>query len=340
MSNLQKNYYRHLEQEAVEILKKNESVISAFINFAKSKGIDLTEQNFKYVQISGIIVTSNNLFLKLNEELTLDKDGLLDFKHLNSKFKKHRFSNGYLFADNYIAMADYLFRRAYSVNNSFQPRFIEKFWNLDPTNYDELKVRLDLNSLKVDIQDTSTLELDTWYGATFNHDVGKISDQVVKLRPSHEFDDFDISYFFGDTYSLDVKWSSTQNIKTFQAEEFKTENIIIEIDDKMYFPVRYVHAEFDMNKNSFRHFDGAFHFYTEQEYYQRRDSDLNYNKKENSQIKSRSKKVFKINGQISTDIFVDLTSHFFSKNPLIYEYFTGQYPQYIIEILEKIRNNN
>jgi len=114
----------------------------------------------------------------------------------------------------------------------------------------------------------------------------------------------------------------------------------LRIDEELYFPVRYIHAEFDMNTNTFRHFDGAFHFYTEQEYYQRRDSDLNYNKKEYSQIKSRSKKLFKINGQISTETFVDLTSHFFSKNPLIYEYFTDQYPQHINEILEKIRNNN
>lgn len=208
------------------------------------------------------------------------------------------------------------------------------------SDYDEIKIRLDVDNLKIDIQDSSLLELDTWYGAIFNQDVGKISDQVVKLKPSYDFDDFDISSLFGGTYSVDVKWSSSQNIKTFQAEEFKTESINLRIDEELYFPVRYVHAEFDMNTNTFRHFDGAFHFYTEQEYYQRRDSDLNYNKKEYSQIKSRSKKLFKINGQISTETFVDLTSHFFSKNPLIYEYFTGQYPQHIKDILEKIRNNN
>ncbi|AYO57942.1 hypothetical protein CO230_07290 [Chryseobacterium sp. 6424] len=340
MSDFKKNYFKHLEEEATAILKENQNIISAFINFAQSKNIDLTEHEFKYSQVSGITVNSKNLFLKFNEDIIPDKDGLLDYKYLNSKFKKHVFSDGYFFADNYIIMADYLFRRAYSPHNGFQPRFIEKFWRMDPADYDEIKIRLDVDNLKIDIQDSSLLELDTWYGATFNQDVGKISDQVVKLRPSYDFDDFDISSLFGGTYSVDVKWSSSQNIKTFQAEEFKTESINLTIAEELYFPVRYVHAEFDMNTNTFRHFDGAFHFYTEQEYYQRRDSDLNYNKKEYSQIKSRSKKLFKINGQISTETFVDLTSHFFSKNPLIYEYFTGQYPQHIKDVLEKIRNNN
>ena len=32
-------------------------------------------------------------------------------------------------------------------------------------------------------------------------------------------------------------------------------------------------------KNYFRHFDGAIHFYTENEYLSRRDSDFNYNSK-------------------------------------------------------------
>lgn len=70
-------------------------------------------------------------------------------------------------------MADHLFRRSYSLNNGFQPRFIEKFWSIDPSDYDEIKIRLDVDNLKIDIQDSSLLELDTWYGATFNEDVGK-----------------------------------------------------------------------------------------------------------------------------------------------------------------------
>ena len=233
MPDLNKDYFKHLEEEATAMLKENQNIISAFINFAQSKNIDLTEQEFKYTQMSGITVNSKDLFLKLNEDIVPDKDGLLDYKYLTSKLNKHVFSDGYFFADNYIVMADHLFRQAYSPNNGFQPRFIEKFWSIDPYDYDEIKIRLDVDNLKIDIQDSSLLELDTWYGVIFNKDVGEISDQVVKLRPSYDFDDFDISSLFGGTYSVDVKWSSSQNIKTFQAEEFKTESINLTIDEEL-----------------------------------------------------------------------------------------------------------
>ena len=159
MSDFKKNYFQHLEEEAAAMLKENQNIISAFINFAKSKNIDLTEHEFKYVQISGIIVNSKDLFLKLNEDIVPDKDGLLDYKYLNSKFKKHVFSDGYFCGDNYIVMADHLFRRAHSPGHGFQPRFIEKFWRINPSDYDEIKIRLDVDNLKIDIQDSSILEL-------------------------------------------------------------------------------------------------------------------------------------------------------------------------------------
>lgn len=66
MSDFKKNYFKHLEEEATAMLKENQSIISAFINFAQSKNIALTGHEFKYTQISGITVNSKNLFLKLN----------------------------------------------------------------------------------------------------------------------------------------------------------------------------------------------------------------------------------------------------------------------------------
>ena len=104
MSDFKKNYFKHLEEEATAMLEENQNIISAFINFAQSKNIDLIEHEFKYTQISGITVNSKNLFLKLNEDIVPDKDGLLDYKYLTSKFNKHVFSDGYFFADNYIVI--------------------------------------------------------------------------------------------------------------------------------------------------------------------------------------------------------------------------------------------
>ncbi len=54
-------------------------------------------------------------------------------------------------------------------------------------------------------------------------------------------------------------------------------------------------------------------------------------------IKPMSKKMFKLNGAINVDDWVELSSHFFSANPLMFEYFNGEYPDHIVNILEKLR---
>ena len=129
-------------------------------------------------------------------------------------------------------------------------------------------------------------------------------------------------------------------IKSFQAEEFKTEKIKITKEGFTYYPVRYVHAEFDLDKNHFRHFDGAIHFYTEEEYYARRKSDFNYNAKNSTHIKTLSEKLFKLNGVVSIEQWIEFTGHFLTGNSLVFEYFEGKYPDAISEILEKVRLHN
>ena len=95
----------------------------------------------------------------------------------------------------------------------------------------------------------------------------------------------------------------------------------------------------DLNLNIFRHFDGAVHYYTEDEYLYRRDSDFNCNVKKSMQVKPCSEKLFKFNGNISVDMWVEFCSHFFTGNPLVIEYFSGSYPEHINDTLVKIRKN-
>lgn len=127
-----------------------------------------------------------------------------------------------------------------------------------------------------------------------------------------------------------------KSIKTFQALELKTQDIVIEVDKKIYHPARYIHAEFDLESGMFRHFDGAVQLFLEDEYFMRRDSDLNFNAKNQAQIKARSKKLFKLNGALATADWVELCCHFFTTNPLTFEYFTGRYPEHTIETLARI----
>jgi hypothetical protein len=339
MSDFKKKYYQSLIDEEKQKLLDNKDLINSFKKFVSQYNVELKDKDFRYFNSVGIVATYPNLITYFHNQLIPDKEGLMDFDLLSEIYEKKRFAKGYLYAEKYMLMANSYFRRGFYYPNCFEPRFIELYWNLKLPN-SKLFISLDLNRVRINVDNSMLLEYDTWYGAKFNKIISEIKDDVVKLRPPLDLDDFDISFFFSDSYALDIKWYTKDNIKTFQAEEFKTENIKVEKDGIEYFPVRYVHAEFDLNENYFRHFDGAIHFYTESEYLRRRDSDFNYNSKSNSHIKTKSEKLFKINGEIDIETWIEYTSHFFSKNSLVFEYFEGKYPDHIIEFLEKTKEIN
>lgn len=169
-------------------------------------------------------------------------------------------------------------------------------------------------------------------------DIEKIPNGIVKLRPPLDLKHSHVDTFFADVHCLDIKWSQEKNIKTFQALELKSENVFLVIEGEKFFPARYIHAEFDLDVGSFRHFDGAVQYYSESEYLQRRESDFNYNAKSQAQIKSRSKKLFKLNGRIETKVWVELCCHFLTGNPLTFEYYNGSYPSHVQEALSRIRS--
>jgi hypothetical protein len=337
MDDFKAQYLANLLKEEKEQLAKNQEAIESFKALFATKGIQLTDENFKYIQTIGVVAEFPNILSHLASDIVNDKDGLVKFDKLESLFAKHRFAEGYFYSTNFIIMAHPYFRRGFHDVNNFAPRFVEHFWNFNCLENEKF-IALDLNRVRINIDTSVCMELDTWYGAKFIEEIALISDGVSKLRPPLDIDEFDISFFFRDAYSLDTKWYTKDHIKSFQAEEFKTEKIKILKDGVEYYPVRYVHAEFDINLNAFRHFDGAIHFYTKDEYFERRDSDFNYNSKNSNHIKTLSQKLFKINGKISVESWTNLTSHFFAGNPLIIEYYEGKYPAHIIEFLSKVRS--
>ena len=339
MENYKKKYLENLLAEEKQQLSENSKIILDFKKKLFTKGIELKDENFKYLQTIGIVVEYPNILSHLEAELINDKEGLLDFKSIDKKFIKKRFANGYLYADNYMAMAHQYFRRNFYHANNFAPRFIEMYWGFQDPEIDQY-IALDFDRVRINVDDSMYMELDTWYGAQFDNDISKIADGIGKIRPPLDIEDFLVSFFFNKAYSLDTKWATKEGIKTFQAEEFKTDDVRVLWEGVEYFPVRYIHAEYDLNKGFFRHFDGAIHFYNTEEYYSRRDSDFNYNDKSNNHIKTLSRKLFKMNGKVSVETWINFTSHFFSGNPLIIEYFEGNYPKYIQEMLEKVRGES
>lgn len=339
LSEFQRQYLERLLEEEKEELGNHAEQITSFKEFMAKKGIILSNDNFKYHQTVGIIATYPNIISYLHPSLLADKEDLFNFNHLLQNFERRGFINGYLYADNFMLMAHSYFRRGLHAINNYAPRFVEFFWNHTDSSIEKY-ISLDKDRVRINVDNRSYMELDTWFGAKFNRNIKDVPDGIVKVRPPADLKESLISFFFRDAYSLDIIWTTKDNIKSFQAEEFKTEIIKITKDEQEYYPVRYVHAEYDIEKGYFRHFDGAIHFYTEAEYYARREADFNYNSKETTQIKTLSQKLFKMNGIVSTDTWIEFTSHFLTGNPLIFEYFEGEYPKYITDMIQKFRQSD
>lgn len=220
--------------------------------------------------------------------------------------------------------------------NNWAPRFVERFWGLELPGVKKY-IALDEDRVRVNVDDSAWFEADTWFGAPFNEDVRQVKTGTVKLRPPMDIEPHHVHFFFADAHCVDIKWTDGDGIKTFQALELKVENVQMEVEGKRYHPARYLHAEFDLGRNCFRHFDGAVQLFSPDEYLQRRNSDFNMTMKSVEHVKARSKKLFKLNGPVDTATWVDLCCHFYSGNPLAFEYFAGTYPQHVIDALQRIR---
>lgn len=332
-------YLKRLEDERVENLEKSSELIDVFIKYCSSKGVELKRSDFDYIQTTGIVVESPGLLTRLIDDIPVERDGLLPFKALLKKFSLEGCQEGYINCGNFLAMAHPYFRRGLHEVNNFSPRFIEKFWGFSIESVDSF-IALDEDRVRIDVDGPSYFEADTWYGARFSEEVASIPLNVTKLRPPPDLTASQISFFFANCYALDVKWSQEGNIKSFQALELKTEDVKFETQKGDIHPARYIHAEYDLSLCAFRHFDGAVQHFTTDDYFERRDSDFNYNAKNALQIKAPSKKLFKFNGHIETSQFVDMCCHFFTANPLSFEYFEGKYPDHVTDTLARIRALN
>ncbi len=334
---MQEAYIKQMEEERRQKLEENKELINNFISYCSNKGVQLTHENFEYIQTVGIIAKYPNLLYRLNPCLEKDDEELISFKQLNKYYQKKPFQEGYLYTKDYSAMVTPFFRRDFQIQNHFAPMFISLFWGIEDKDIEHY-IALDSDHIQIDPNRPAYMERDTWYGAPFNKNIAEIPNGNSKLKPPIIEDDFILELFFQSVYSLDIKWSESNGIKTFQAEEVKSEQNRILFDGNEYFPVRYIHAEYDINNGYFRHFDGAIHLYTKEEYLQRKDSDLNFNEKLRQHLKAKSFKLFKMNGKISKKIWEQYVCQFLFKNPLIVEYFTGKYPKHIQDVLEKISN--
>lgn len=332
---LRKRWKESLEQEAKEKLEKNAELIDKFITYASQQGVILQKSDFSYIPTIGIVVRYPDIVKILHPELVVDKDNLVKSSLLKVLFTRHPMGKGYLYAVNHMLFAHPFYRREYQENANYAPRLVDYLWDFKEDST-ELSVALDWNRLRIDINNLFCLEFDTWYGAKFKKEIYRIPDGIAKLVPPPELEQSDAEIFFGNVKALNIKWTTSENIRTFVAEEIKGENEIIILEGKKYHPVKYVHSEYGLDEQCFIHLDGAVHLYTEEEYALIVCADMNYNQKEPVNVKSKSVKLFKMNGVIGLEIWQLYVSQFFCQDPLIFEYFEGRYPDHIHDVLKKL----
>jgi hypothetical protein len=324
------------EEQQRARLSEAADLIRSFSDFARLKGVVLEESAFSYNPKIGVVATAPGLTASILGFGPDDKDGLYSLQRLSAKHQTDPSQPGYFSGENYMLMVHPYFRRQMDIRNHFAPRFIDEFWGFNSADVDQY-IAIDGDRLRIDVDDSSYVELDTWFGPPFKKDVSTVQNGLVKLRPPVDLDESNVRDRFANAYCVDIQWAQKGSIKSFQALELKTPEIQVKKGDETFFPGRYLHAEFDCDKGLFRHFDGTIQLFTEDEYFRRRKSDFRFNEKHRDQIKANSTKLFKFNGPVDTDTWVNFCCQFHSGNSLIYKYFAGSYPDHVEEGLARIR---
>ena len=83
-------------------------------------------------------------------------------------------------------MAHSYFRRGLHDVNNYAPRFVEFFWNHSDSNIKKY-ISLDSDRVRINVDNRTSLELDTWFGAKFNRNIQVVPDGIVKVRPPARF---------------------------------------------------------------------------------------------------------------------------------------------------------
>jgi hypothetical protein len=335
-ADLQSRYQQSLRDTETRELQAAASLIERFRQRVADKGIRPKDVDFRYSHTTGITACHPRLLRALLDVDPDPHDGLYRWSDLKAALRPAKFDGGCLQGDGIVVLAHPCFRRAMHPLNNWAPLFIDIFWRLEQPGLDKY-VALDDDRVRIDVDGPMLVELDTWYGPRFNPDIVRIAAGMTKLRPPADLDAQRIAFWYADAYCVDVKWTDGP-VRTFQALELKSESVQLEVNGENLHPARYLHAEFDARAGSFRHFDGAIQYLSDDEHSLRKDSDFNLIYKNQLHVKPKSRKVFKINGSLDVHTWVELASHFYASNPLMYEYFNrGEPPPHVADLLNRLR---
>lgn len=244
--------------------------------------------------------------LKTYPELrdTLDEDGLLFVDRdlvLHDGGIEHR---------DHMLHYHPLLRRGYTArpNFDFLGRLCRYHRETKPAN--SLRVAIDHRRIMPKEYYARIIEADTWYGPPF--DPAKLDDPsvvglTVVVRNKNSL--FELTNHLDRTEFL---WSYRYGIKTFETEEISSAGYQFDT----YYLNRYVHSERAVGPGITRHLDGAVKVYLSDVYHDRVGSHL---PKEARCF--RKIKLWRIDGDIDLESWINLICFFFKSNEMLIEYF-------------------
>jgi hypothetical protein len=245
--------------------------------------------------------------LKVYPELRdlLDDDGLL---RLDDRFTLY--DAGIEYKDHVLHYHQFL-RRGFTSNPNFDflNLFIDYYVRTASTN--TFRVAIDHSRLMPKEFLQQLVEFDTWYGPRFDRskldDPNEVGLTVLKRTPT-----LVAKIFFDNVERTEFFWSYRDGIKTFEVEGVSEESALFDA----YYLNKYVHSERDVRASVLRHCDGAVKVYLKDEYNQRLNTYMPREPRSFKRIK-----LFRIDGDIDVDKWIELLSQFFKGNEMIIEYF-------------------
>ncbi len=139
--------------------------------------------------------------------------------------------------------------------------------------------------------------------------------EYIRIDP-----DGDLRLLGMDLDRLQVMWSFRDGIKSVQFEEL-VPIAAKEFGGYPYVGNRYIHAQWHIEDQCFRHLDGAVKIYDKQRYSARFDHDLRYRQPD---IEADSYlKLFRLDGNLRLDFWAQLITRYFRNNELVIEYLGG-----------------
>lgn len=205
-------------------------------------------------------------------------------------------------------------------------RFGQYFKESGGTN--EFRVAVDHGRLMPKEAYEKIIELSAWFGPRFGREKLDDPNEVGLTVVGRDEPAFFALMGTSAWERTEFYWKHDGGVKTLEIEEISTPEHIL---DNRHLN-RYLHAERDVKARRLRHFDGAVKVYPRDRYGDRLSVHLPRGER------CRKVKLFRIDGDVDVERWLDMVGHFFSGNEMVLEYFDpDQYHEHFDEKIARFR---